>query len=88
MVEFSDTLYPIEYCVSQMKAMEALLVGVLRREKSLVKTSAAEIEHLTLLVSTFSASINYKTWQTGVRASKLSATVHWVWMIWMWMWMP
>lgn len=32
--------------------MEALLVGVLRRETLLVETSASEIEHLSLLVST------------------------------------
>ncbi|KAG0602290.1 hypothetical protein M758_10G004500 [Ceratodon purpureus] len=34
----------------KMKAMEALLVGVLQREKPLAKASAAEIEHLILLV--------------------------------------
>ena len=35
---------------AQIKAMEALLADALRREKLLVKTSAAEIEHLTRLV--------------------------------------
>lgn len=36
---------------SQLKAMEALLADALRREKHLEKTTAAEIEHLTRMVS-------------------------------------
>lgn len=35
---------------AQIKFMEGLLADALRREKLLVKTSAAEIEHLTRLV--------------------------------------
>lgn len=36
---------------AQLKIMEALLADALRREKLLEKTTAAEIEHLTRMVS-------------------------------------
>jgi hypothetical protein len=53
-----------------MKAMEALLVGVLQREKPLAKTSAAEIEHLALLVRTF---LSFEL--IGVGVCELSVTL-------------
>ena len=50
--------------------MEALLVGVLQREKPLAKTSAAEIEHLALLVRTF---LSFEL--IGVGVCELSVTL-------------